>query len=124
MESYGGSGDPSEKLRLLRGCSYGQLPWTKSTTQWEGAVIVNDNCSRFKESQLYFSPMEAEAIALDFSISCCSYRIDYCPQVELYSDCYGLLDMLHKSLCDIENKRLQKIVAKAQNFHFNPNHIA
>ena len=48
----------------------------------EGAVIGKANCSRFKESQLHFSPIEAEAeaIALDLAISCCSYWIDYCPQ--------------------------------------------
>ena len=30
----------------------------------QGAVIVNTNCSRFKESQLRFSPIEGEAKAL------------------------------------------------------------
>ena len=30
----------------------------------QGAVIVNANCSRFKESQLRFSPIEGEAKAL------------------------------------------------------------
>ena len=34
-----------------------------------GAVIVNANCTRFKESQLRFSPIEAEGIAQDFAIS-------------------------------------------------------
>ena len=90
----------------------------------DGAVIVNANCSRFKESQLRYSPVEAEAIALDFAISCCSYWISYCPQLELYSDCSGLLDRLDKSLCNIENKRLQKTLSRAQNFNFNPIHVA
>ena len=53
---------------------------------WEGAVIVNSDCTRLKESQLRFSPVEAKATALDFAISCCSYWISYCPQVELYSN--------------------------------------
>ena len=58
-----------------------------------GAVIVNANCTRFKESELHFSPIEAEGIALDFA---CNYWISYCPQVELYSGCSGLLDLLGK----------------------------
>ena len=86
------------------------------------AVIVNANCTRFKESQLWFSPIEAERIALDFAISCFSYWISYSPKVELYIDCRGLLDLLGKSLC--ENKRLQRIVFRAQNFNFNPIHVA
>ena len=32
--------------------------------------------------------------------------------------------MLNKSLCDIENKRLPKILERAQNLDFNPNYIA
>ena len=109
---------------MVWGVGFVLFQWVNRMDPVKWVGIVNANYSRFKESQLCFSPIKVEATALDFSISCCSYRIDYCPHVELYSDCYGLLDMLHKSLCDIENKRLQKIVAKAQNFHFNPNHIA
>ena len=75
--------------------------WVNEMDPSEGAVIVNANCSRFKDSQLLFSPIEAEAIALNFAIFFYSYLIDYCPQVELYSDCSGLLNMLNKSLCDI-----------------------
>ena len=34
------------------------------------------------------------------------------------------LDLLSRPLCDIENKRLQNILSRAQNFNFVPNHIA
>ena len=83
-----------------------------------GAVIVNANSNRFKESQLNFSPIEAEGMALDFAISCCHYWISYYPQVELYLDCSGLLDLLGKPLCDIENRRLERILTRAQSFNF------
>ena len=89
----------------------------------KGAVIDNANCTRFRESQLRFSSIEAEGISLDFAISACNYWISYCPQVKLYSDCSGLLDMLGKPLCDIENKRLQKILIRAQNYNFVPHHV-
>ena len=75
------------------------------------------------ESELLFSPVKAEGIALDFAISCCSYWISYCPQVELYSDCSGLLDLLSKLLWDIENKTLQRILPRTQNFNFNSIHV-
>lgn len=51
--------------------------------------MLNDN-------QLAYSPIEAECIGLDFAATCC---------IELYSDCSGMLDMLKKPLCDIQNKR-------------------
>ena len=54
-----------------------------------GAVIVKSNCTRFKESQLHFSPIYAEGITLDFAISACNFFISFCPQVELHSDCSG-----------------------------------
>ena len=88
-----------------------------------GAVIVNANCTRFKESELHFAPIEAEGIALDFAMSVCNYWISYCPQVELYSDCSGLLELHGKHLCGIENKRFQRILTRAQSFNFVPHHV-
>ena len=43
--------------------------------------------------------------------------------MELYSDCSGLLDLLGKPICDIENKRLQRILTRAQSFNFDPHHV-
>ena len=34
------------------------------------------------------------------------------------------MELSNKSLCDIENKRPQKELGRAQNFNFNPYHIA
>ena len=121
--------DPNKSLRLVidasctEGCGYVLFQFLDEMNPGEGASIVSANCTRFKESQLRFSSIEAEAVALDFAISCCSYWISYCPQVELYSDASGLLDLLGKPLCDIENKRLQRILLRAQNFNFNPIHV-
>ena len=43
--------------------------------------------------------------------------------MELYSDGSGLLDLLGKPLCDIENKCLQRILTRAQSFNFVPHHV-
>ena len=87
-------------------------------------MIINANCTRFIESRLRFSPIEAEAVSLDFAILAYNYWISYCPSVELYSDCSGLMDVVaNKPLCDIENKRLQRILIRAQNYNFNAHHV-
>ena len=33
------------------------------------------------------------------------------------------IDLLGKPLCDIENKRLQRVLTRAQNFNLNPTHV-
>ena len=62
-----------------------------------------------------FSPIEAEAIALDRALTACHHWMYYCDQVELISDCEGLLGVFNKPLADIENRKLQKIMERARN---------
>ena len=59
--------------------------------------------------------MEAEGIALDRAISANHHWIYYCSEVELVSDCEGLLGIFSKCLADIENEKLQKIMERASN---------
>ena len=65
-----------------------------------------------------FSPVEAESIALDRAISACHHWIYYCDQIELISDCEGLLAIFGKPLADIENKKIQKIMERAGNYNW------
>ena len=94
----------NKTLRLIidgtstEGGGFVLFPWGDEMDPSNGGVTVNANCSRFRDSQLRFIRIEAEAISLDFSISICSYWLDHCPQIELYTDCSGLLDILNKSL--------------------------
>ena len=44
----------------------------------------------------------------DHAISACNHWIYYCDQIEIISDCEGLLGMFGKPLADIENKKIQK----------------
>ena len=41
----------------------------------------------------------------------------------LFSDYSGLLDMMEKPLADIENGKIRKILEKAQNYHWETQHI-
>ena len=59
----------------------------------KGALIINANSRLLSEQQAGYSPIDSEAIALDFACQACHYWIYYCPEVILYSDCNGLLDM-------------------------------
>ena len=75
------------------------------------------------EQQTGYSPIDSEAIALDFACQACHYWIYYCQEIILYSDCSGLLDMIEKPLADITNKRHQKILTRIQNYNLKGVHI-
>ena len=70
-----------------------------------------------------FSSLEAEAIALDRAITSCNHWLYYCPEIELISDCEGLLGLLNKLTEDVENRSLQKILIRAGNYNWKPIHI-
>ena len=79
-----------------------------------GAVIVNANCTRFKESPLRFSPIEG--IALDFVISCCSYWISYClKKAAVYKKELEVRDPLVEKLGEIGEQDFEYITL-LQNF--------
>ena len=67
--------------------------------------------------------MEAESIALDRAMVSCHHWLYHCPEVELVSDCQGLLGMLSKHTADIENRSLQKILERASNYSWDPKYI-
>ena len=75
----------------------------------KGAVIISANSSLLRESQVGYSPIDEELLGLDFAATACHYWLWYCPQIELYSDCSVMLDMLNKQITDIQNRRHQKI---------------
>ena len=83
---------------------------------------MNAAANKFEEGKDY-SPVEAEAIALSRAIKACHHWIFYADPVMLYSDCSGLLDMMDKPLADIENRKIQKILMKAQNYYWETIHI-
>ena len=79
--------EPNKSLILVidgastEGAGFGLFQWVDEMNLGDGTIIVNANCTRFKESHIWFSPVEAEGIALVFAISCCSYWISYCPRL-------------------------------------------
>ena len=73
--------------------------------------MINSGSCLLPEDRDY-SLLEVEAIALDRSLASCHHCIYYCEEVELLSDCEGLLGMIDKYLADIDNKKLQKMLEK------------
>ena len=71
-----------------------------------------------------YSPVEADAIALSRAIEECHHWIFYSDPIMLFSECSGLLDMMEKPLADIQNQKIQKILDKAQNYHWETIHIS
>ena len=100
--------DPDKKLRLVIdgassvGVGFVLFQFLSDEEPKKGAVIINANSSLLSESQIGYSPIDAEMISLDFASRACHYWLWCCPQIELYSDCSGLLDMLSKPIADIE----------------------
>ena len=70
-----------------------------------------------------YSPVEAEAIALDRAITACHHWLYYCDWVELISDCHGLLGLMEKNLAEVDNKKLQKRLEMASNYRWELTHI-
>ena len=70
-----------------------------------------------------FSAMVAECIALDRAMVSCHHWLYHCPEVELITDCQGLIVWLKKHTADVENRSLQKILERAGNYSWDPKYI-
>ena len=122
--------NPDKRLRLVIdgassiGVGFVLFQYLSDEDPTKGAWIIQANSSFLGESQVGYSPIAAELIGLDFAARCCHYWLWYCPQIELYSDCSGLLDMMKKPIADIQNRRHQKILIRLQNYNFEGTHIA
>ena len=69
----------------------------------------------------YFLP---QRISLDREYTNCHHWLYDAQEINLISDCPGLLGRLNKDLCEIQNKRLQKIMQRIQLYNFTPKHIS
>ena len=121
--------DPKKRLRLIIdgaktiGTGFVLCQYVNEANPSQGVNIIHTGAKKFESGKIY-SPVEAEAIALKRAISECHYWIFYSDPIMLFSDCSGLLDMMEKPLADIENGKIQKILEKAQNYHWETQHIA
>ena len=69
--------------------------------------------------------MDGELMALLFACRVTSYWTWHCPNLHLYSDCSGLLQMMEKNVCEVRNPRHMRMLSEIQGFQFaEVQHIA
>ena len=88
----------------------------------EGIKIINAGSALLPQKR-EFSSMEAECIALDRAMVSCHHWLYHCPEVELITNCQGLIGWLNKHTADVENRSLQKILERAGNYSWVPKYI-
>ena len=53
----------------------------------------------------------------------CDHWLRFATEINLISDCTGLLDLLNKNLCEVRNRRLQNILERVQPYNWKVEHI-
>ena len=87
-------------------------------------TIVAANSSGLKDSQLGYSPVDYEVLALKFATDACCYFLYGAPSVNIFSDCSALGGLFTKPFGDIKNKRIRAIVEKIMCFNLKFHHVA
>ena len=73
-----------------------------------------------KESQLGYSPVDSEVLALRFPCDACQHYLYGAPVINIDRDCSSLEDMFNKPLGEIKNRQIRSMIEKlmALNFKF------
>ena len=108
--------NPEQKLRLVIDCARTMGTGFLLIQYVAKGVKIIHSGSNLLPLDMNFSSTEAEAIALDRAITACHHWLYYCPEVEMISDCQGLLGLLDKHTADVANRSLQKILICAGNY--------
>ena len=121
--------DPTKRLRLIIDgakavrTGFVLCQYINEENLSKGVNIIHAGADKFEPGRIY-SPVDTEAIALSRAIEECYHWIFNSDPVMLFSDCSGLLEMMEKPLADIKNLKIQKMLEKAQNYHWEALHIS
>ena len=105
------------------GTGYCMLQRICETDPAKGFLIISTGASLLPTTKGEYSPIEAEMIALDRACTSCDHWLRYA-EINLISDCTGLLYLLDKDLCEIKNRRLQNILERVQVYNWKTEHIS
>ena len=105
------------------GTGYCLLQRLKEDDPSRGFSIVSAGASLLPTTKGEFSPIESEMIALDRAVTSCDHWLRYAPEINLISDCTGLLSLLDKSLCEVKNRKLQNILERVQGYNWKVEHL-
>ena len=117
--------NPDQKLRLIIdgsrtvGTGFLLIQYINDENVEEGIKIINAGSALLPQDR-DFSAMEAECIALDRAMVMWHHWLHHCPEVELITDCQGLIGWLSKHTADIENRSLQKILERTSSNSWLP----
>ena len=99
------------------GAGYILFQWRKQGDPEAGAYIIAASSTMFPAGR-GISPVDGELMALLFACRATFYWTRHFPNLHLYSDCSGLLQMLNKSICEVRNPRHMEMLSEIQGFHF------
>ena len=96
---------------------------TNENKPGEDVTIVQANSSGLKDSQLGYSPVDCEVLALKFGTDACYHYLYGAPRVNIYTDCIALQGLFGKPLGDIKNKRICSMIEQMMCFNLVFHHI-
>ena len=86
-------------------------------------TIVNANSSALKDNQMQYSAIDCEVLGLKFAVDANAYYLYGAKCINIYTDASALEGIFQKNLGDIQNKRIQDMVAKLMCYNFKFHHI-
>ena len=96
---------------------------TNDNKPGDDVTIVQANSSGLKDSQLGYSPVDCEVLALKFATDACYHYLYGAPKVNIYTGCIALGGLFAKPLGDIKNKRIRSMVERMMCFNLVFHHI-
>ena len=86
-------------------------------------TIVQANSSALKKSQMAYSPVDTEVLALKFACDASQHYLYGAEVINIYTDCSALEGMFNKPLSEIKNRRIRNMIEKLMVFNFKFHHI-
>ena len=86
-------------------------------------TIVQANSSALKKSQMAYSPVDTEVLALKLACDASQHYLYGAEVINIYTDCSALEGMFNKPLSEIKNRRIRNMIEKLMNFNFKFHHI-
>merc|ERR1712215_415737 len=121
--------DPKKKINLLidwaNGSGVGYVLYQHVNDEDPGGevVIINANSSALKDNQTNYSAINCEILGLKFAVESNVYYLYGAPEINVFTDANSIEGIFQKNLGDIENKRIQRMVAKLMPYRFTFHHI-
>ena len=106
-----------KKLTSSKGIGYIFYQNANENKPGEDVTIISANSSALKESQLSYSLIDCEVLALKFALDASHHYVYGAKQVHIYTDCSSLEGLFDKQLGEIKNKRIRNIVEKLMPGH-------